>query len=49
MAAIRQRAQVYIPEDFVKTAEELHEAAWRRMGTYGRVGSCTGILSPGEL
>ncbi|MCD8196076.1 MAG: ADP-ribosylglycohydrolase family protein [Lachnospiraceae bacterium] len=49
MAAIRQQALAYIPEDFVKTAEELHEAAWRRMGTYGRVGSCTWILSPGEI
>lgn len=48
MEAIRQQARAYLPEEFVRTAEQFHEVCWRRDGTYGRVGSCTPLLNQTE-
>ena len=45
---IKGRAGAYLPTEFEEIAEELRKVAGQRAGTYGRTGSCTGIMSPRE-
>lgn len=45
MQAIKEQATRYLPEEFIKIAEEFHEICWRRIGTYYRVGDCTPIMN----
>ena len=49
MMKIKEQAAAFLPQEFIKIADEFHEICWRRAGTYYRVGYCTPILSPGEL
>lgn len=48
MLSIKAQAVEYVPQEFIDIAEEFHEMCWRRAGTYGRVGTCTPILSRAE-
>jgi len=48
MLHIKEQAKGYLPEEFIKIADEFHEMCWRRAGTYYRVGLCTPILSSAD-
>lgn len=48
MLALRAQAEVYLPEEFIRIADDLRDAAWRRGGTWFRTGFCTQILTNEE-
>lgn len=48
MLEIKKQAVAYLPEEFVKIADEFHEVCWQRAGTFHRVGGCTPILNQDE-
>ena len=48
MQRIKDQACSYLPEEFIRIADEFHELCWRRAGVYERTGFCTPILNAGE-
>lgn len=48
MQEIKAQATAYIPEEFIKIADEFHEICWRRAGTYYRTGNYTPVLKKDE-
>lgn len=45
MLRIKEQAKNYLPEEFIKIADEFHEMCWHRAGTFYRVGRCTPIMN----
>ena len=48
MLLIKEKAKGYLPDEFIKIADEFHEVSWKRMGTYERVGGCTSFANKAE-
>lgn len=48
MKNIKEQSKKYLPEEFIKIADEFHELCWRRAGTYERVGICTPVITQEE-
>ena len=48
MLALRVQAEAYLPKEFIRMADDLCDAAWRRAGTWFRTGGCTPILTNEE-
>ena len=48
MLEIKRQAKAYLPEEFIRIADELQKVCAQRAGTFDRSGFCTPILSPAD-
>ena len=48
MLEIKRQAKTYLPEGFIRIADELQKVCAQRAGTFDRSGFCTPILSPAD-